>query len=88
MYLEDEKYTHCHNKFIFCNNMQLQNLDWLFQSEQMTALRVRGGARKYTAGYQPDVVCLLTWNDNEHPGNITSVCTNSNYGLYVDLAVS
>ncbi|XP_052807592.1 syntaxin-binding protein 5-like isoform X11 [Mya arenaria] len=49
--------------------------------EQMTALRVRPGSRKYPAGYHPDVVCLLTWTDNEHPGNVTSICTNSNYGL-------
>ncbi|XP_052807646.1 syntaxin-binding protein 5-like isoform X3 [Mya arenaria] len=49
--------------------------------EQTTALRVRPGSRKYPAGYHPDVVCLLTWTDNEHPGNVTSICTNSNYGL-------
>ncbi|KAL4233705.1 Syntaxin-binding protein 5 [Mactra antiquata] len=49
--------------------------------EQVTALRVRSGARKYAAGYQPDLMCLLTWLDSEHPGNITSICVNSSYGL-------
>ncbi|XP_053396743.1 syntaxin-binding protein 5-like isoform X2 [Mercenaria mercenaria] len=49
--------------------------------EQITALRVRSGARKWVAGYQPDIVCLLTWMDSEHPGNITSISINSSYGL-------
>ncbi|XP_060577978.1 syntaxin-binding protein 5-like isoform X2 [Ruditapes philippinarum] len=49
--------------------------------EQITALRVRSGARKWGAGYQPDIVCLLTWMDSEHPGNITSISINSSYGL-------
>ncbi|XP_052242226.1 syntaxin-binding protein 5-like isoform X2 [Dreissena polymorpha] len=51
------------------------------RSEPLTALKVRGGARKWSPGYQCDLVGLLTWNDNEHPGNITSICVNSNYGL-------
>ena len=53
----------------------------IFQPEQTTALRVRSGARKWGTGYQPDMVCLLTWTDNEHPGNVTSVSVNSSYGL-------
>ena len=51
------------------------------QPEQTTALRVRSGARKWAPGYQPELVGLLTWTDSEHPGNITSICVNSNYGL-------
>ncbi|KAJ8315344.1 hypothetical protein KUTeg_007494 [Tegillarca granosa] len=49
--------------------------------ETSTLLKVRSGCRKYSSGYLPELVCLLTWLDNEHPGNITSICVNSSYGL-------
>lgn len=53
-----------------------------------TAVKVRTGSRKYSAGYYPDLVCVLQWLDNkepgegkEHPGNITFISMNSSYGL-------
>ncbi|KAL3882515.1 hypothetical protein ACJMK2_028851 [Sinanodonta woodiana] len=49
--------------------------------EATTVLKVRMGARRWSMGYQPDLVCLLTWLDNEHPGNITNISLNSTYGL-------
>jgi len=49
--------------------------------ETGTALIVKSGCRKYSPGYQSDLVCLLTWQDNEHPGNITNISVNSSYGL-------
>lgn len=46
-----------------------------------TALAVKSGCRKYGPGYHSDLVCLLNWIDNEHPGVITNVSVNSSYGL-------
>ncbi|XP_069133314.1 syntaxin-binding protein 5-like isoform X2 [Argopecten irradians] len=49
--------------------------------ETGTSLKVRPGSKKYSAGFYPDLVCLLNWLDNEHPGNITNISMNSSYGL-------
>lgn len=51
------------------------------KTEQLTAVKVRPGARKWTAGYQPDLVCILCYVDGEPPGNITVMSFNSSYGL-------
>lgn len=58
------------------------------KNEMWTAVKVRSGSRKYSAGYYPDLVCVLQWLDNkdpvegkEHPGNITFISMNSSYGL-------
>ncbi|XP_052708777.1 syntaxin-binding protein 5-like isoform X6 [Crassostrea angulata] len=58
------------------------------KNEMWTAVKVRTGSRKYSAGYYPDLVCVLQWLDNkepgegkEHPGNITFISMNSSYGL-------
>ncbi|XP_074645038.1 syntaxin-binding protein 5-like [Tubulanus polymorphus] len=51
------------------------------KAETMTCVKVKQGPRKWSAGYQPDVVCLLTYVDGEPPSNITSVSLNSIYGL-------
>ncbi|GAB1606340.1 syntaxin-binding protein 5-like, partial [Argonauta hians] len=49
--------------------------------EYSTALKVKPAQRRWNPGFQPDIVCLLAWIDNEHPGNVTSICINSSYGL-------
>ncbi|XP_052832426.1 syntaxin-binding protein 5 isoform X2 [Octopus bimaculoides] len=49
--------------------------------EYSTALKVKPSQRRWNPGFQPDIVCLLAWIDNEHPGNVTSICVNSSYGL-------
>lgn len=49
--------------------------------EYSTALKVKPSQRRWNPGFQPDIVCLLAWIDNEHPGNVTSICINSSYGL-------
>nr|XP_022292231.1 syntaxin-binding protein 5-like isoform X2 [Crassostrea virginica] len=58
------------------------------KNEMWTAVKVRSGSRKYSAGYVPDLVCVLQWLDSkeagegkEHPGNITFISMNSSYGL-------
>ncbi|XP_076466115.1 syntaxin-binding protein 5-like [Babylonia areolata] len=51
------------------------------KTEQMTAVKVRPGARKWAAGYQPDLVCILCYVEGEPPGNITVMSLNSSYGL-------
>lgn len=53
----------------------------MWQTEQITALKVRPGARKWPAGYQADLVCILGYIDGEPPGNITVMSLNSSYGL-------
>ncbi|XP_052086784.1 syntaxin-binding protein 5-like isoform X1 [Mytilus californianus] len=49
--------------------------------ETGTALIVKSGSRKFSAGYYSDLVCLLQYLDSEHPGNITYISVNSVYGL-------
>ncbi|XP_056015682.1 syntaxin-binding protein 5-like isoform X11 [Ostrea edulis] len=58
------------------------------KQETWTAVKVRPGSRKYSAGYYPDLVCVLQWLESkepgegkEHPGNITFISMNSTYGL-------
>ncbi|KAK7471573.1 hypothetical protein BaRGS_00035801 [Batillaria attramentaria] len=51
------------------------------KTEQMTAVKVRPGARKWAAGYQADLVCVLCYVEGEPPGNITVMSLNSSYGL-------
>ncbi|XP_071113154.1 syntaxin-binding protein 5-like isoform X4 [Haliotis cracherodii] len=51
------------------------------KSDHTTSVKVKTGSRKWSAGYQPDLVCVLTWVDGEPPGNITSILVNSTYGL-------
>ena len=55
-----------------------------FQTEQMTAVKVRPGARKWAAGYQADLVCILCYVEGEPPGSITVMSLNSSYGLWVE----
>ncbi|CAH1799063.1 unnamed protein product [Owenia fusiformis] len=50
-------------------------------SDNQTCVKVKGGPRKQSTGYQPDLVCLLTYVDGEAPAPITSMCINSSYGL-------
>ena len=44
-------------------------------------LRVKGGAHKRSAGFQPDLCCQLVWIDGEAPAMITCLEINSCYGL-------
>ena len=47
----------------------------------VTNVKMKPGPRKWPAGYQPDLVCCLTWVDGEPPANVTSISINSSYGL-------
>ncbi|PVD28623.1 hypothetical protein C0Q70_11216 [Pomacea canaliculata] len=49
--------------------------------EQHTLVKVRPGSRKWTAGYQADLVCILCFIEGEPPGSITVMSLNSSYGL-------
>lgn len=49
------------------------------QSDGM--LRVRPGQQRKPPGFQAQLVCLTPWSNNSHPGQITSLCINSSYGL-------
>ncbi|XP_063707457.1 syntaxin-binding protein 5 isoform X5 [Culicoides brevitarsis] len=44
-------------------------------------LKVKPGPQKKLAGFQPQLVCLTPWQNGTHPGQITSLCINSSYGL-------
>ncbi len=55
---------------------------FLFQ-EKETSVKVKPGAKKWSPGYHPDLVGILTWIDGDPPPPITAVCVNSTYGLYV-----
>ncbi|ELU03639.1 hypothetical protein CAPTEDRAFT_91323 [Capitella teleta] len=46
-----------------------------------TSVRVKGGTRKWSAGYQPELCCILTWIDGDAPPPITNITLNSSYGL-------
>uniref|UniRef100_A0A0L8GKI6 V-SNARE coiled-coil homology domain-containing protein n=1 Tax=Octopus bimaculoides TaxID=37653 RepID=A0A0L8GKI6_OCTBM len=63
------------------NNHTSLDLDSSYSMEYSTALKVKPSQRRWNPGFQPDIVCLLAWIDNEHPGNVTSICVNSSYGL-------
>ena len=38
------------------------------------------------AGYQPELVCLLSWLPNDKIPILTDIAINSKYGLYVNPA--
>lgn len=44
-------------------------------------LKVRPGPQRKSAGFQAQIVCLTPWTQGTHPGQITALCINSNYGL-------
>ncbi|XP_055303973.1 syntaxin-binding protein 5 isoform X11 [Sitodiplosis mosellana] len=44
-------------------------------------LKVRPGPQRKPAGFQAQLVCLTPWTNGTHPGQITALCINSNYGL-------
>lgn len=44
-------------------------------------LKVRPGQQRKAAGFQAQIVCLTPWTNGTHPGQITALCINSNYGL-------
>lgn len=44
-------------------------------------LKVRPGPQRKSAGFQAQIVCLTPWTNGTHPGQITALCINSNYGL-------
>lgn len=44
-------------------------------------LKVRPGPQRKAAGFQAQIVCLTPWTNGTHPGQITALCINSNYGL-------
>ena len=52
-----------------------------------TNVKIKSGARKWPAGYQPSVCCMLTWTDGEPPPPITSLAINSKYGLWVAIKI-
>lgn len=37
------------------------------------------------AGYQPELVCLLSWLPNDKIPVLTDIAINSKYGLYVNV---
>ena len=47
----------------------------------VTSLRIKGGSRKWSAGFYPELCCLLQWVDGEPPSPITSLSFSSSYGL-------
>ncbi|ESN90884.1 hypothetical protein HELRODRAFT_90752, partial [Helobdella robusta] len=49
--------------------------------DSMTSVKARSGLRKWQAGYQPELCCLLTWLDDEPSPPITSLSLNSKFGL-------
>ncbi|XP_064627185.1 syntaxin-binding protein 5-like isoform X2 [Lineus longissimus] len=51
------------------------------RSENLTSIKVKQGCRKWSSGYQPEIVCLLTYVDGEPASSITSISVNSSYGL-------
>ncbi|VDN52570.1 unnamed protein product, partial [Dracunculus medinensis] len=44
-------------------------------------LKVRGGALRRPAGYQPELVCLIPWRNSAQSEVITSLALNSVYGI-------
>uniref|UniRef100_A0A1B0CY24 V-SNARE coiled-coil homology domain-containing protein n=1 Tax=Lutzomyia longipalpis TaxID=7200 RepID=A0A1B0CY24_LUTLO len=44
-------------------------------------LRVRQGPQRKPPGFQAQLVCLTPWTNSSHPGQITAVAINSNYGF-------
>ena len=52
-----------------------------YLQEVQTSVKVKPGSRKWAAGYQPDLIGVLTWIDGEPPPPITAISVNSHYGL-------
>lgn len=52
---------------------------WMQQNDGM--LKVRQGPQRKPAGFQAQLICLTPWTTGSHPGQITSLCINSSYGL-------
>lgn len=48
-----------------------------------SCLRVRQGPLRKPPGFQVQLVCASPWTNGTHPGQITAISINSNYGLYV-----
>ncbi|XP_077977362.1 syntaxin-binding protein 5-like isoform X2 [Glandiceps talaboti] len=44
-------------------------------------LKVRTSSLKFPPGYQPELICQFVWVDGEPPPTVTSVETNSSYGV-------
>ncbi|KAJ6639000.1 Syntaxin-binding protein 5 [Pseudolycoriella hygida] len=44
-------------------------------------LKVRSGPQRKAPGFQAQLICLTPWTNGSHPGQITSLCINSSYGL-------
>ncbi|XP_037026071.1 syntaxin-binding protein 5 isoform X4 [Bradysia coprophila] len=44
-------------------------------------LKVRPGPQRKAPGFQAQLICLTPWTNGTHPGQITSLCINSSYGL-------
>lgn len=51
----------------------------LLQNDCM--LKVRPGPQRKAPGFQAQLICLTPWTNGTHPGQITSLCINSSYGL-------
>lgn len=74
----DKKVTFKHNlRAILCN------LIWIDALQNDGMLRVRPGTQRKSPGFQPQLVCLTPWTNGSHPGQITSLCINSSFGLWV-----
>uniref|UniRef100_F1KQ48 Syntaxin-binding protein 5-like protein n=1 Tax=Ascaris suum TaxID=6253 RepID=F1KQ48_ASCSU len=50
-------------------------------TDQFIPLKVRGGALRRPAGYQPELVCLIPWKSASQPEQISSMALNSAYGI-------
>ncbi|CAK5091853.1 unnamed protein product [Meloidogyne enterolobii] len=51
------------------------------QLAEITPLKVRGGALRRPAGYQPELVCQIPWINGNNPERVTALAFNSAYGL-------
>lgn len=51
------------------------------QLADLTPLKVRGGALRRPAGYQPELVCQIPWINGNNPERVTALAFNSAYGL-------
>jgi hypothetical protein len=51
------------------------------QAAEQLPLKVRGGALRRPAGYQPELVCQIPWIAGQTPEKITAIALNSAYGV-------
>uniref|UniRef100_A0A915DFG0 Lethal giant larvae homologue 2 domain-containing protein n=1 Tax=Ditylenchus dipsaci TaxID=166011 RepID=A0A915DFG0_9BILA len=51
------------------------------QAADQMPLKVRGGALRRPAGYQPELVCQIPWIGGHTPERITAISLNSAYGV-------